>query len=71
LGHFILNALDEALILTVMTILSYFLFNIHINILILLVYIKSVEYLWKLVTKPDRRDLAGEEQIHDHLQTQQ
>ncbi|MCB0635485.1 MAG: CHASE2 domain-containing protein [Lewinella sp.] len=45
-GQIILNALDEAFLLIAITILSYMLFNIHINILILLVYIKTVEYLW-------------------------
>lgn len=61
LGQFILNALDEALILAIITIISYFLFNIHINILILLVYIKSVEYLWRFMK--DKRKNKGEEPI--------
>lgn len=45
-GLWFLNTLDEIAILILLTILSYFLFNIHINILILLVYIKVIEYLW-------------------------
>ncbi|MEL6658944.1 MAG: CHASE2 domain-containing protein [Bacteroidota bacterium] len=46
LGIWILNTLDEVVILILLTIGSYFLFNIHINVLILLVYIKVVEYIW-------------------------
>ncbi|MEL6970994.1 MAG: hypothetical protein AAFO02_12570, partial [Bacteroidota bacterium] len=46
LGIWILNTLDEVVILILLTIASYFLFNIHINVLILLVYIKVVEYIW-------------------------
>ncbi len=42
----ILNSLDEAVLLIAITICSYFLFNIHINILVLLIYIKIVEFLW-------------------------
>lgn len=49
-GQVILNSLDEALILTVLTICSYFFFNIHINILVLLLYIKLVEYGWRLAS---------------------
>ncbi len=46
LGVWVLNTLDEVVILILLTILSYFLFNIHINVLILLVYIKVVEFSW-------------------------
>lgn len=51
LGTFILNALDEVFLLTLITLLSYFLFNIHINILILLLYVKAVEFFWKRINK--------------------
>lgn len=50
-GQFIVNTIDEALLLTLITILSYFIFHIHINILVLLIYIKSVEYLWRAYPK--------------------
>lgn len=46
-GQLILNALDEVVLLTLVTLLSYFLFNIHINILILLIYLKTIEFFWK------------------------
>lgn len=47
LGQLILNSLDEVVLLTLVTLLSYFLFNIHVNILILLIYLKILEFLWK------------------------
>ncbi len=47
-GKYILNALDEMALLIVITLLSYFLFNIHINILILFIYLKIVEWSWKI-----------------------
>ncbi|MBK8705332.1 MAG: hypothetical protein IPN33_18370 [Saprospiraceae bacterium] len=43
----IVNTADELTILTIITFLSYFIFHRHINILILLIYLKIVEYLWK------------------------
>jgi hypothetical protein len=43
----VVNTADELTILTVITFLSYFIFHRHINILILLIYLKIVEYLWK------------------------
>ena len=46
-GKIILNALDEFAILTLITLLSYFLFQIHINILILLVFVKTTEFIWR------------------------
>lgn len=61
-GQVILNSLDEAVLLIAITVLSYFLFNIHINILILLVYLKSMEYLWNnrkhLSIPPRKRKVA-------------
>jgi hypothetical protein len=46
-GKFILNSLDEFAALIIITFLSYFIFNIHINILILFLYIKLIEFIWK------------------------
>ncbi|PSR13929.1 MAG: hypothetical protein DA408_04075 [Bacteroidetes bacterium] len=47
IGQLIINSLDELMLLIILTVISYFIFNIHINILILLVYTKVVEFLWK------------------------
>lgn len=44
LGKLILNSLDELTLLILITILSYFLFQKHINILFLLIYIKTFEF---------------------------
>jgi hypothetical protein len=49
LGELILHTLDDAFLLIVLTFISYFIFNIHINILILLVYAKVVEFIWEKV----------------------
>lgn len=46
IGQFSLNALDELALLTLMTLLSYFIFNIHVNILILLIYLKIIDFVW-------------------------
>jgi hypothetical protein len=43
--HFIIDSLDEIMYLTILTLLSYFLFNIHISILILFVYLKTGELI--------------------------
>ncbi len=43
-GQYMLNALDEMGLLIIVTLLSYLLFNVHINILILFVYLKAVEW---------------------------
>ncbi|MEM6398279.1 MAG: CHASE2 domain-containing protein [Bacteroidota bacterium] len=45
-GRIFLNTIDDAFLLILMTVLSYFLFRIHITILILLVYIKVAEFCW-------------------------
>ncbi|MCG6186785.1 CHASE2 domain-containing protein [Maribellus maritimus] len=42
--HFIIDSLDELFFLSILTILSYLFFNIHINILVLFVYLKLVEF---------------------------
>jgi hypothetical protein len=44
-GQAVLNTLDEAFILIMITILSYLIFNIHINILILLFFVKIMEFV--------------------------
>ena len=41
------ETINESFILIILTVFSYFLFNIHINILILLVYITITSFLWK------------------------
>lgn len=46
MGRWMLDTVDDAFFLILLTILSYFLFNIHINILILLLYLKLIEFLW-------------------------
>ncbi len=46
-GHLILNSLDEITLLAIITFLSYFIFNIHVNILALFLYLKIMEFLWK------------------------
>ncbi|MDX1940089.1 MAG: CHASE2 domain-containing protein [Saprospiraceae bacterium] len=44
-GRIVVDSIDETFFLALGTILSYFLFNIHINILILLIYLKFVSYI--------------------------
>lgn len=44
-GRIFVDSIDETFFLALGTILSYFLFNIHINILILLIYLKFVSYI--------------------------
>jgi len=46
LAQWLLEAIDEAVLLIGLTVLSYFLFNVHVNILILLIYCKIVDFLW-------------------------
>jgi len=45
LGRAILDSLDDFFILTAITLLSFFLFDIHVNILILLIYLQVIAYL--------------------------
>lgn len=47
MGKYILNSLDEMALLIFITLMSYLLFNIHINILILFIYLKVMEWVWK------------------------
>lgn len=54
MGQYVLNALDEMGLLIIITLLSYFLFNIHINILILFFYLKIVEWIWKKVSPSEK-----------------
>jgi hypothetical protein len=44
-GRIIADSIDDTFFLALGTVLSYLLFNIHINILILLIYLKVVSYL--------------------------
>lgn len=46
-GKIIADSIDDTFFLIIGTILSYFLFNIHINILVLLIYLKIITYLLK------------------------
>lgn len=47
--HFILDSLDELFFLSILTVLSYLFFNIHINILVLFVYLKLVEFIFDIL----------------------
>lgn len=51
-GRIVVDSIDETFFLALGTILSYFLFNIHINILILLIYLKFTAYILKNVIAP-------------------
>ena len=42
--HFIIDSVDEIFFLSLLTLLSYFFFNIHINILVLFIYLKIMEF---------------------------
>lgn len=44
-GKIIADSLDDTFFLVLTTVLSFFLFNIHVNILILFVYIKLVSFI--------------------------
>lgn len=63
LGLLILNSLDELALLMIITLLSYFIFNIHINILILLLYLKLIDFIWHKIVlhKPRPVAVANEE----------
>ena len=50
-GRLVLNTIDDAFLLVLLTVLSYFFFNIHITILILLLYIKAAEFCWNQYVK--------------------
>ena len=60
-GRLILHALDEFFLLTLITLLSYFIFHIHINILILLIFVKTVEFTWRFFRLPNERKLVLQE----------
>ncbi len=47
--HFIVDSLDELFFLSILTILSYLFFNIHINILVLFVYLKLIEFVVDII----------------------
>lgn len=46
IGDLLADSLDETLFLILATVLSYFVFNIHINILVALIYLKITAYLF-------------------------
>ncbi len=46
-GKILADGIDDSLFLIIGTILSYFLFNIHINILVLFIYLKIVTFILK------------------------
>lgn len=48
-GQLLVESVDEMVILIIVTLLSYFLFNIHINILILFIYLKMIEWIWRKI----------------------
>lgn len=60
IGQLILNALDELALLMLVTLLSYFLFNIHINILIFLLYLKLIDFLWNKVSLRNPKTAVAE-----------
>lgn len=62
-GQLILNSLDELAILMIITLLSYFLFNIHINILIFLIYLKIIDFLWNRTGLHKSKSAALEEAV--------
>jgi hypothetical protein len=47
--HFVLDSLDELFFLSVLTFLSYLFFNIHINILVLFIYLKLIEFALDII----------------------
>jgi len=47
--HFMIDSVDEILYLAILTLLSYFLFNIHISILIIFIYLKLGELVLDLI----------------------
>lgn len=52
-GKIVADSIDDTFFLAIGTVLSYFIFNIHINILILLIYLKIVTFLLKrFIFKP-------------------
>ena len=55
------ETINESIILVVITVLSYALFGIHINILIIIVYLTVVTYLWQLLTKKKQPKKATDE----------
>ena len=61
-GLLILNSLDELGLLMILTLLSYFLFNIHINILIFLFYLKLIDFLWNKARLPKPKSAAPVEE---------
>lgn len=46
IGDLLADSIDETLFLIVATVLSYFIFNIHINVLVVLVFLKVTSYIF-------------------------
>ncbi len=51
LGAILKDSIDEAFILVLATIVSYFVFNIHVNILVLLLYLKTISYFYSKLSR--------------------
>lgn len=51
LGAILRDSIDEAFILALATIVSYFVFNIHVNILVLLLYLKTISYFYSKLSR--------------------
>lgn len=61
-GKFVLKILSYVLYLAVLSVLTYLIFNIHLNILILAVYLKSVDSFFKyLRERKNKKNKTGEE----------
>lgn len=55
--HFIVDSLDEVFFLSILTSFSYFFFNIHVNILVLFIYLKLIEFLLDILRNKYKIDL--------------
>jgi hypothetical protein len=55
--HFMIDSVDEILYLAILTLLSYFLFNIHISILILFIYLKISELVLDHINERKKRKI--------------
>ncbi|MCB0637798.1 MAG: hypothetical protein KDC54_14310, partial [Lewinella sp.] len=60
-GRILADSLDDTFFLALATVLSYLLFNIHINILILLIYLKVMTYLLNKLYFRGRAETGEEE----------
>jgi hypothetical protein len=53
--HFLIDSVDEILYLAILTLLSYFLFNIQISIMILFIYLKITELVLDFINNRKKR----------------